>query len=106
MGEDLSEEESLGEEDQAEDDAFEGLSKVNIRNFSIKCGCCNTYQTLSHFQRQEDWNVYTYECENEICDPAASRTLIEVHGALDEFANRDPTWRGGRIHAGAEDDTP
>jgi hypothetical protein len=34
--------------------------------------------------------------------PEVTRTLIEVHRDVDEFANRDPNWRGGRIHAGAE----
>ena len=80
-----------------------GPSTVNIRNLSIKCGHCDTYQTLSHFHRRDDeWNVYTYECENDVCDPAVTRTLLEVPADLDEFANRDPNWRGGRIHAGAE----
>ena len=77
---------------------------INIRNLSIKCGNCETYQTLCGFaRRDEDWNVYTYECENEICDPAVTRTLLEVPAHLDEFANRDPEWRGGKIHAGATD---
>ena len=39
-------------------------------------------------------HVYTYECENEICDAAVTRTLIEVPGHLDEFARRDPSWTG------------
>ncbi len=75
---------------------------INIRNLSIRCGGCDTYQTLSHFQRRDDWNVYTYECENDVCDPAGTRTFLEVPVVLDEFAHRDPTWRGGKIHAGAE----
>ena len=80
-----------------------GHSTINIRNLSIKCGNCDTYQTLSHFHRRDaDWNVYTYECENDVCDPAVTRTYLEVPVELDEFANRDPDWRGGRIHAGAE----
>ena len=79
-----------------------GMSRINIRNLSIKCGNCDTYQTLSHFARRDDeWNVYTYECENDVCDPAVTRTYLEVPAELDEFANRDPTWHGGRIHAGA-----
>ena len=75
---------------------------INIRNISIKCGHCNTYQTLSGFSRREDWNVYTYECENDICDANVTRTLIEVPAHLDVFARRDPEWRGGKKHAGAE----
>lgn len=69
---------------------------INIRNLSIRCGNCNTYQTLSAFSRRDEWNVYTYECENEVCDPAVTRTYLEVPRDLDEFANRDPNWRGGR----------
>jgi len=72
--------------------------KVNIRNISIKCGNCNTYQTLSAYSRREDWNVYTYECENDICDPNVTRTIVEVPRDLDSFARRDPTWRGGGKH--------
>ena len=71
---------------------------VNIRRFSVKCGRCDTYQTLVGYSRREEWNVYTYECENEICDPAHSRTLIEVHQEVDDFARRDPEWRGGGRH--------
>lgn len=75
-------------------------SSVNIRNFSVKCGHCGTYQTLCGYERRGEWNVYTYECENETCDPAVTRTLIEVPSELDEFARRDPQWRGGRKFAG------
>jgi hypothetical protein len=77
-------------------------SPVNIRNISIKCGNCDTYQTLASFSRREEWNVYTFECENETCDPAVTRTLVEVPQDLDEFANRDPEWRGGKKWGGAE----
>lgn len=77
-------------------------SPVNIRNISIKCGNCNTYQTLASFSRREEWNVYTFECENDVCDPAVTRTLVEVPQELDEFANRDPEWRGGKKWGGAE----
>lgn len=76
---------------------------INIRNISIKCGHCNEYQTLSAYTRREDWNVYTYECENGVCDPNVTRTLVEVPRDLDSFARRDPTWRGGGRH-GAEGD--
>lgn len=80
----------------------EGTTPVNVRNFSVKCGGCDTYQTLSHFERRGEWNVYTYLCESGACDQEASRTLIEVPAAIDEFANRDPEWRDGRRHAGSE----
>ncbi len=65
-------------------------SAINIRNLSIKCGNCDTYQTLSRFQRREEWNVYTYECENDVCDPAVTRTYLEVPAELDEFAGATP----------------
>ena len=81
-----------------------GHASINIRDISIKCGRCNAYQTLAKFERRGEWNVYTYECEDGgACDPAATRTLIEVPVALDEFANRDPNWRGGKRHAGSGD---
>ena len=71
---------------------------VNVRHFSVKCGNCETYQTLSGYSRRDEYNVYAYECENETCDPAVTKTLIEVHQEVDEFANRDPEWRGGGKH--------
>ena len=71
---------------------------INIRNISIKCGNCNTYQTLTAFGQRDEWNVYTYECENDTCDPAVTRTLVEVPKEMDSFARRDPTWRGGGKH--------
>jgi len=72
---------------------------IDIRNISIKCGHCNTYQTLCSYARKDDeWNVYTYECENGVCDPSLTRTLLEVPRHLDVFARRDPEWRGGGKH--------
>jgi hypothetical protein len=68
---------------------------INIRDLSIKCGHCDTYQTLCGYERREDRNVYAYECENDVCDPKVTRTLVEVPVELDEFARRDPQWRGG-----------
>lgn len=70
------------------------MDSINIRNLSIKCGQCDTYQTLAGFSRAGDWNVYTYECENEVCDPKVTRTLVEVPREMDEFARRDPSWEG------------
>ena len=71
---------------------------ISIRNLSIKCGNCDTYQTLSGYGRREGWNIYTYECENDICDPQITRTYLEVPQDLDAFARRDPSWRGGGRH--------
>lgn len=76
---------------------------VNVRHFSVKCGVCLEYQTLSSYRREGELNVYVYECENAVCAPEGTRTLIEVHHDVDEFANRDPNWRGGRRHGGAEE---
>ena len=80
---------------------------INIRNISIKCGNCDTYQTLSAFRHDEGWNVYTYECENDACDPAVTRTFVEVPAELDEFARRDPSWKGGGRHGehGGQDES-
>lgn len=84
-----------------------GKPAINIRNLSIKCGHCDTYQTLAHFApRDEHWNVYTYECENDACDVEVTRTYIEVPVELDAFARRDPTWHGGAVHAGAKEPPP
>jgi hypothetical protein len=79
---------------------------IDIRNISVKCGNCNTYQTLSAFARRDEWNVYTYECENATCDPAVTRTYVEVPRELDAFARRDPAWRGGGKHGAQGDGDP
>lgn len=73
-------------------------SMIQIRNISIKCGNCDTYQTLCSYAPGEERNVYTYQCENETCEPQVTQTLVEVPAHLDEFALRDPTWRGGGRH--------
>jgi hypothetical protein len=59
-------------------EVFMADETINIRNISIKCGNCDTYQTLAAFSRRDEWNVYTYECENEVCDPNVTRTIVEV----------------------------
>jgi hypothetical protein len=82
-----------------------GYAPVDLRNFSIKCGRCGAYQSLIRFRRlDEHWNEYTYECDTEPCvsDEHRSRTLLEIPVDLDLFARRDPAWRGGKIHAGAD----
>jgi hypothetical protein len=70
----------------------------SIRNLTVRCGQCNGYQTLSGFSRREGWNVYTYECESGTCSAGVSRTLLEVPMELDDFARRNPGWRGGGRH--------
>jgi|GEM_PF-1256465 len=87
----------------ASDPAREATSDpagIDIRNLSVKCGRCETYQTLVRFARREGWNVYIYECESALCDPNTSRTLLEVPVSLDIFARRDPDWHGGDRHTG------
>jgi hypothetical protein len=69
---------------------------INIRDLSVKCGNCGTYQTLMAFRSEAEWNIYTYECENTVCSREMTRTLVEVPTELDEFARRDPGWRGGK----------
>lgn len=71
----------------------EHRTPVNLRNLSIKCGFCSEYQTLCEYSSRAGWNIYVFECENGICDPQRSRTLVEVPQELDEFSERDPTWR-------------
>ena len=77
------------------------VGPINIRHLSIKCGNCGTYQTLCGFARRDEWNVYTYECENDLCNPEVTRTLLEVPAELDQFARRDPGWRDGERHGGS-----
>lgn len=81
-----------------------GPTPVNIRNFSVRCGRCDQYQVIVAFARlDEEWNLYTYECDSEPCvsEPSVTRTFIEVPVDLDEFANRNPNWRGGKKWGGA-----
>lgn len=79
---------------------------IDLRLFSIKCGNCNTYQTLAAFARRDDQNVYTYECENDVCDRQVTRTYLEIPRDLDAFARRDPNWRGGGKHGAEGDGAP
>lgn len=83
----------------------EGLSPVNVRNFSVKCGRCGSYQVLVDFRRLDaEWNAYVYECDEEPCvsEEHRSRTILEIPADLDEYARRDPSWHGGKKHAGAK----
>ena len=94
-----------GPDDEENGLLTEGLSPVNIRNFSVKCASCGNYQVIVGFRQiDEDWNEYTYECDQPPCSSEVerSRTVLEIPSALDEYARRDPTWRGGEIHAGAK----
>ena len=68
---------------------------VNIRDLSIKCGRCGTYQTLVGFEPGDGYHAYVYECENGICPPGETRTVLEVPEALDLFHRRHPDCGGG-----------
>ncbi len=61
---------------------------IDIFMMSIKCGNCDTYQTVMRFTKLPDKNVYTYECENEICDPDVTRTIVEVPKQVDNSVKR------------------
>ena len=72
-------------------EASESESKrhvIDIFVMSIKCGNCETYQTVVGFKKYPEKNVYTYECENEICDPNVTRTLVEVPKEVDNSTKR------------------
>jgi len=61
---------------------------IDIFMMSVKCGNCDTYQTIVGYRKEADKNVYTYECENEICDPNVTRTIVEVPRQLDNSTRR------------------
>jgi hypothetical protein len=80
------------------------LHVIDIFMMSIKCGNCDTYQTIVGFRKLPDKNVYTYECENEICDPNVTRTIVEVPRQYDNSTKRAeelPYYAGG-----SEEDAP
>jgi hypothetical protein len=64
------------------------LHVIDIFMMSVKCGNCDTYQTIVKFEKHPDKNTYIYECENELCDPNVTRTLIEVPRHLDNSTRR------------------
>ena len=64
------------------------LHVVDIFMMSVKCGNCDTYQTILKFQKGAEKNVYIYECENETCDPNVTRTIVEVPRQFDNSTRR------------------
>jgi hypothetical protein len=64
------------------------LHVIDIFMMSVKCGNCDTYQTIMGFRKYPDKNVYTYECENDICDPNVTRTIVEVPREFDNSTKR------------------
>jgi hypothetical protein len=65
-----------------------GLHVIDIFMMSVKCGNCDTYQTIVGFKKLPEKNVYTYECENEVCDPNVTRTIVEVPREFDNSTKR------------------
>jgi ribosomal protein S27E len=61
---------------------------IDIFMMSVKCGNCDTYQTIVGFRKHPEKNVYTYECENEVCDPNVTRTIVEVPRGVDNSTKR------------------
>ena len=61
---------------------------IDIFMMSVKCGNCDSYQTIVGFKKHPEKNVYTYECENEICDPNVTRTIVEVPKEVDNSTRR------------------
>ena len=61
---------------------------IDIFMMSVKCGNCDGYQTVLKFQKHPDKNVYIYECENEVCDPNVTRTIVEVPREVDNSTKR------------------
>jgi ribosomal protein S27E len=64
------------------------LHVIDIFMMSVKCGNCDNYQTVVGFKKYPEKNVYTYECENEICDPNVTRTIVEVPKEVDNSIRR------------------
>jgi ribosomal protein S27E len=64
------------------------LHVIDIFMMSVKCGNCDSYQTVVGFKKLPEKNVYTYECENEICDPNVTRTILEVPKEFDNSTKR------------------
>jgi len=66
----------------------DGTHVIDVFMMSVKCGNCDSYQTIVKFRKEPEKNVYTYECENEICDPNVTRTIVEVPKHLDNSTRR------------------
>ena len=90
----------------AEGGATPRLGGVNLRLLSLRCGTCGQYQTLTAFERRRGLNVYRYECETSPCVEEGRFLLVEVPVEVDDFARRDPTWRGGERHTGGDSEEP
>jgi hypothetical protein len=78
--------------------------KINIRDLSIRCGCCRAYQTLVRWEPGDGFHAYIYECEDTGCDPEASRTVVEVPVVLDLFYEAHPESSCGGACGPARED--
>jgi hypothetical protein len=79
--------------------------KINIRDLSIRCGACGTYQTLSAWEPGDGYNAYTYECVDSPCEASRTRTVLEVPVILDEFYEAHPESGCGGACAPAANDS-
>lgn len=80
--------------------------KINIRDLSVKCGVCGTYQTLSAWEPGDGFNAYTYECESGPCEAEKTRTVVEVPVVLDLFYEAHPeSGCGGSCATGGKEST-
>lgn len=61
------------------------MNLIYICNLLIKCGYCYIYQIFCVFLQCEEWNVYIYECENDVCDFEVICMFVEVFVEFDEF---------------------
>ena len=64
---------------------------IDVFMMSVKCGNCERYQTIVSFEKRDDHNVYTYECDWDAspeCDPNVTRTIVEVPRHLDNSTRR------------------
>jgi hypothetical protein len=61
---------------------------IDVFMMSVRCGNCDTYQTIVGFKKMAEHNAYTYECENDLCDPNVTRTIVEVPRHLDNSVKR------------------
>ena len=68
---------------------------INIRDLSLRCGRCMNFMTLAEYAPRDGWNAYTYVCDAGTCSGEASRAVVEVPAALDEFAQKHPECGGG-----------
>ena len=64
------------------------LHVIDIFVMSVDAGDADAYQTIVKFRKGAEKNVYTYECENETCDPNVTRTFLEVPTHLDNSTRR------------------